>query len=429
MKFSWFHLMPYRWLPADFRERYHGVWVDVPNRLYDPERGHGLYNEYLDMLEYADQVGFDAVGVNEHHQNAYGMMPSPNLMAAALARRTSRAMLLVLGNSIVLYNPPTRVAEEMAMLDVISGGRLIAGFPVGTSMDINYCYGQNPATVRDKYREGHDLIIKAWAEREPFPWNGKYTKLRYVNLWPRPIQQPHPPVWVPGLGSLETWDWCLDHDYNYSYLSFSGYKRAQKMMEGYWEHCAQRGKEANPYSAAFFQQVCISDTDAACEREWWPHVDYFFNKCVHLYPGMAEAPGYRSEASLRAGVVAQIGNTTGNMGMNKTWKELVEQRYIVAGSPATVRQQLEELAKSLRVGHLLFGLHIGSAPSELTNRSTYLCATQVLPALRPIWNEFEDRWWPRALPAEKRATPGSGTADAPRVAGRAAAPNGPEVRP
>ncbi len=91
MKFSWFHLMPYRWLPADFRERYHGVWVDVPNRLYDPERGHQLYNEYLDMLEYADEMGFDAIGVNEHHQNAYGMMPSPNLMAAALARRTTQA--------------------------------------------------------------------------------------------------------------------------------------------------------------------------------------------------------------------------------------------------------------------------------------------------------------------------------------------------
>jgi len=90
MRFSWFHLMPYRWLPADFRERYHGVWVDVPNRLYDPERGHELYNEYLDMLEYAGQMGFDGLGVNEHHQNAYGMMPSPNLMAAALARRSRR---------------------------------------------------------------------------------------------------------------------------------------------------------------------------------------------------------------------------------------------------------------------------------------------------------------------------------------------------
>ena len=429
MKFSWFHLMPYRYLPADFRERYHGVWVDVPNHLYDPERGHGLYNEYLDMLEYADQMGFDAVGVNEHHQNAYGMMPSPNLMAAALARRTTNAMLLVLGNSIVLYNPPTRVAEEMAMLDVISGGRLIAGFPVGTSMDINYCYGQNPATVRDKYREGHDLIIKAWAAREAFAFNGKYTKLRYVNLWPQPIQKPHPPIWVPGLGSIETWDFCLDHGYNYSYLSFSGYKRAKKMMEGYWEHCAQRGQESNPYSAAFFQQVCISDTDAACEREWWPHVDYFFNKCIHLYPGMAEAPGYRSEASLRAGVVAQVGNTSGNMGQNKTWKELVEQRYIVAGSPATVRQQLEELAKSLRVGHLLLGLHIGSAPSDLTNRSTYLAATQVLPALRPIWSDWEDRWWPQALPLAKRAIPGAATAGSPQLEGHAVPlGNGPEAR-
>src|SRR5262249_29657791 len=131
MKFSWFHLMPWRWLPADFRERYHGVWVDVPNRLYDPERGHALYNEYLDTLEYADRLGFDAIGVNEHHQNAYGMMPSPNIMAAALARRATNAMILVLGDSIALYNPPIRVAEEFAMLDVITGGRLIAGFPVG----------------------------------------------------------------------------------------------------------------------------------------------------------------------------------------------------------------------------------------------------------------------------------------------------------
>ena len=415
MKFTWFHLMPYRWLPADFRERYHGVWVDVPNHLYDPERGHELYNEYLDMLEYADQCGFDAVGVNEHHQNAYGMMPSPNIMAAALARRTGNAMILVLGNSIALYNPPVRVAEEFAMLDVISGGRLIAGFPVGTSMDINYCYGQNPATVRDKYREGHDLIIKAWRTREPFAWNGKYTKLRYVNLWPRPIQQPHPPIWIPGLGSLETWDFCLDHGYNYSYLSFSGYKRAQNMMNGYWEHCAKKGLDPNPYRGAFFQQVCISDTDAACEREWWPHVDYFFNKCLHLYPGMAGAPGYMSEASMRAGVVAQVGNTKGNMGMDKTWKELVDQRYIVAGSPATVRQQLEELAKSLRVGHLLFGLHLGSAPSDLVNHSTELCAKDVLPKLRPIWHDYEDHWWPKALPKEKRVAPGSTSRTASRT--------------
>ena len=154
------------------------------------------------------------------------MMPSPNLMAAALSRRTSKAALVVLGNSIALYNPPLRVAEEFAMLDVISGGRLVAGFPVGTSMDTNYCYGTIPAQTRSRYAEAHDLIKKAWAADEPFAFNGEYTQLRYVNCWPKPIQK-DPPIFIPGGGSLETYDFCLEHDYNYSYLSFSGYMRAK----------------------------------------------------------------------------------------------------------------------------------------------------------------------------------------------------------
>ena len=157
MKFHFFHLMPYPELPADFREKNRSVWVDVPSNLFDPAVGHRAYNEYLDELEYAASVGFDGICVNEHHQNAYGMMPSPNLMAAALARRTSGVKLVLMGNSVALYNPPTRVAEEMAMLDVLSGGRLVAGFPVGTPMDTTYCYGQSPATLREKYREGVEL--------------------------------------------------------------------------------------------------------------------------------------------------------------------------------------------------------------------------------------------------------------------------------
>src|ERR1700689_3279416 len=81
MKFTWFHLMPYRFLPEDFKEKYHSVWVDIPRDFYDPKVGHRLYNDYLDQLEYADSMGFDGLGVNEHHQNAYGLMPSPNIMA------------------------------------------------------------------------------------------------------------------------------------------------------------------------------------------------------------------------------------------------------------------------------------------------------------------------------------------------------------
>ena len=273
MKVNWFHLMPYRFLPPDFEEKYRSVWVDPPIHLFDPVKAHQLYNEYLDELEFADEVGFDGICVNEHHNNAYGIMPSPNLMAAMLARRTSNAALIVLGNSPALYNPPIRVAEEFAMLDCTSGGRLVAGLPVGTSMDTNFAYGQNPATLREKYYEAHDLIIKAWTEPEPFAFNGKHNQVRYVNIWPRPLQQPHPPVWVPGGGSVETWEWTARMDYVYCYLSYSGYKRGIQVMDGFWKEMDRLGYDDNPYRAGFLQLVCVSETDQKAEEEYAEHVD------------------------------------------------------------------------------------------------------------------------------------------------------------
>ena len=94
------------------------------------------------------------------------------------------------------------------MIDVISGGRLIAGFPVGTPMDTCFAYGQNPSMLRDRYHEAHDLVVTAWTEPDTFAFNGRFNQQRYVNIWPRPIQKPHPPIWIPGGGSVETWRWC-----------------------------------------------------------------------------------------------------------------------------------------------------------------------------------------------------------------------------
>src|SRR5690606_37145402 len=131
---------------------------------------------------------------------------------------------------------------------------IIAGFPVGTSMDTNYAYGTVPALTREKYAEAHELIRRAWAAREQFPFNGRYTKLRYVNCWPRPIQNP-PPIFIPGGGSLETYDFCLENDYVHCYLSYSGYKRAQQLMSGYWHRVAKSGKDDSPYRAGFAQVI------------------------------------------------------------------------------------------------------------------------------------------------------------------------------
>src|SRR5580658_1543692 len=114
MKLMWFHLMPYTELPDDFREKHPSVWVDIHSSLFDPRRAHHMYNDFMDELEFAAECGFDAICVNEHHSNGYGLMPSPNLIASALARRTTDTALCILGNSLALYNPPTRVAEEFA---------------------------------------------------------------------------------------------------------------------------------------------------------------------------------------------------------------------------------------------------------------------------------------------------------------------------
>ena len=394
MRFHWFHLMPYPFLPDDFKQKYRSVWVDVPSTLYDPEKGHWLYNQYLDQLEFADSLGYDGICVNEHHQNAYGLMPSPNLMGAALTRRTSKAALVVMGNSIALYNPPVRVAEEFAMLDVMSGGRLVAGFPVGTSMDTNFCYGEPPARLRDKYDEAHRLIMQAWTRPEPFSFNGKYTQLRYVNIWPRPLQKPHPPIWIPGGGSIETWDFCLTYDYMYSYLSYYGYKRAQKIMEGFWHRVAERGKDANPYRAGYAQIVVVADNDQEAERLYGPHIDYFFNRCLHVYAGFADAPGYRTQATLRAGFVPQVGGTASAVRAQLTWKDFIEHGFVVAGSAATVRETLHHAITNMRVGHLMLLLQMGDLPDALARENTQRFAQDVMPYLKGLWSDYEDRWYP-----------------------------------
>lgn len=395
MRFVWFNLMPWPDLPDDFREQHRSVWVDIDSMLYDPERGHAVYHEYMDQLEYADSLGFDGIGVNEHHQNGYGLMPSPNIIAAGLARRTSQAAIAVIGNSIALYNPPIRVAEEFAMLDVISGGRLIAGFPVGTSMDTNYCYGQIPALTRDKYAEAHELIRRAWAEDEPFAFDGKYNQLRYVNCWPKPIQKPSPPIYIPGGGSIETWDFCLDNDYNYSYLSFSGYLAGKRLLDGYWERVAERDVDESPYRGSFAQIICVADTDAEAEELYAEHVLYFYNRCLHVFPGFADAPGYRTIKTLQAGALNQLRAAAQKRFSELTWADLVEGGNVIAGSPDTVVDRMKEMITNLRVGTIFCIMHNGNQPDWKTRYSTKLFAEKVMPRLQDMWpdHEGDDRWW------------------------------------
>ncbi|MGH7962470.1 MAG: LLM class flavin-dependent oxidoreductase, partial [Candidatus Binatia bacterium] len=318
------------------------------------------------------------------------------------SRRTNNAALIVLGNSLALYNPPIRVAEEMAMLDVICGGRFVAGFPVGTSMDTNFSYGQVPVTLRDKYREAHDLVIKAWTEPEPFIFNGKFNQLRYVNIWPRPIQKPHPPVWIPGGGSVETWEWVAQHDYMYAFLSYFGYEPASAMMKGFWDTATRVGCDANPYRAGYLQLIAVSESDAKAEAEYAEAAYYFYHRCLHIPSNMTAAPGYLTVQTVKA---VQALNVPFSYDFLKglKWKDMVDKGYIIAGSPATVRERLREVVKNMNVGQLMTLLQFGNLSREQTMRNTELYAKEVMPYLKDVWKEWDDRWAPKPLATKERA--------------------------
>ena len=408
MKLMWFHLMPYTELPDDFRQTNNSVWVDIHSKLFDPKRAHLMYNDFMDEMEFAADCGFDAVCCNEHHSNGYGLMPSPNLIAAALARRTTNTAICVMGNSLALYNPPTRVAEEFAMLDCISGGRLIAGFPVGTPMDTTYAYGQNPSMLRERYLEAHDLVMRAWTEKETFAFNGRYNQQRYINIWPRPVQQPHPPVWIPGGGSIETWQWCAEMDYVYAYLSYYGYKDGKATMDGFWNEMARLGKDRNPNRAAFLQFVGVAETREKALELYREPAEYFYGRCLHVDPAWASPPGYMTEGTMRAGMISQVGRAAANSARSKMrateMKDIVDQGYVIVGSPDEVVEQLTEVATELNVAHLMLLLQYGNMGKDLAKYNTKLFAEKVMPRLQPLFADWEDRWWPKPMETAQRAT-------------------------
>ncbi len=378
MKMLWFHLMPYTELPEDFRDKHPSVWVDIHSSLFDPRRAHLMYNDFMDEMEYAADCGFDAVCVNEHHSNGYGLMPSPNLIATALARRTRDTAICVMGNSLALYNPPTRVAEEFAMIDCISGGRLIAGFPVGTPMDTCYAYGQNPSLLRERYLEAHDLVMRAWT-------GAGHLRLQRP-LQPAALRQylaaPGAAAASADLGAgrrIGRDVAVVRRDGLRLLLSFV------LRLQGRARHDARLlGRNGAPGQGP--QSVPRRLPAIRRRRRKPPARDGPVRRggrvflrplparrsALRLAPRLCHAKprqraGLQSQVQQAANGTTTLGSTTGTRMSNvaRDMEAIVDNGYVIIGSPDEVVEQLREVATELNVGQLMLLLQFGNMGKEL----------------------------------------------------------------
>ena len=379
MKFTLFHLMPYADLDLSYDEKYPTSWTLLPNSYYDPKKGAKLYNRYLDELEYGEELGYDILAVNEHHQNAYGTMPSPIVTASALSRRTTRAKIAIVGSAIPLREHPLQIAEEHSMIDNITEGRLISGFVRGIGAEY-HSWGVSPAQSHDRFHEAHDLIIQAWTRIGPFPFEGKHYHFEYVNLWPRPYSQPHPPIWIPSQGSQETIEWASHPDRRYMYCqTFSPFKAVQHHFDLYRQCATDYGYEARDDQLGWLLPIYVGETEEEARKEAKEHFEAFRNKFLKMPFEMLLPPGYLSLASQKR-VAAAKEQLSGWMSM----EQADELGMVVIGDRESVRQKIEHYHSECGLGHLLCLHQFGTLPSDLTRANMERFAKDVMPRLRPL---------------------------------------------
>ena len=368
----------YPYLPP--AEEYESIRVSLPNRIYDPKKGAALYDRYIDEWLVAEDEGVEIM-LNEHHQTATCVDPAAPLVLAALARLTKTARLLILGNPVANRRQPVRVAEEMAMVDVLSKGRLECGFVRGVPYEVLPA-NSNPVRMNERQWEAIDLIVKAWTSHDgPVSHEGQFFHHRNINIWPRPYQQPHPPIWVStttpgGAGRVG--------GRGYVQATFlTGYRGTPAIYESYrkgWRE-AGRGHDVPVHRLAYAALVYAGESEAAsrsgAEKLLW----YMTANKVPLHfcypPGYVPTPVHAQ--ILRGAAVDQHAANRANATVDKA----IEAGIMFAGTPDQVFRQIKQMYDHVGgFGHLLIMGQAGFLEHDETVRGIKTFAREVYPRLK-----------------------------------------------
>jgi alkanesulfonate monooxygenase SsuD/methylene tetrahydromethanopterin reductase-like flavin-dependent oxidoreductase (luciferase family) len=348
----------------------------VSNEEFDPALGKKFYDDYIDHLVFAEECGFDWIGFNEHHMSPYGLMSNPNLIGAALVQRTKRAKIAIIGNLIPLLNP-IRVAEEYAMLDVMSGGRLIAGMLRGIPHEY-VAYNIPPSQSHARLDEALQLIKKCWTERQPFGWEGEHYQFRAVSIWPRPAQQPMPPIMMSGSSEVSVRN-AARHKAKLGIVTVTALDHVAHLIKVFKEEAREHGWEPGPEDILIGGLSFVADTNKEAEETLEAGREYF----VRVLTG-----GVRTAQGLVLQTTRYLDDETRKkfqdirkaFGRNVT--EMVALGGILCGDPDRVCEQLESLQKKLGIGVFNVNMKVGNIPDDAITHSMELFRDRIIPEFK-----------------------------------------------
>jgi alkanesulfonate monooxygenase SsuD/methylene tetrahydromethanopterin reductase-like flavin-dependent oxidoreductase (luciferase family) len=355
----------------------------LTRKYFDPQVVVDTYAQHLDAWVELERMGFDGVGVNEHHSTPYGLMNSPNLMVASIAQRTKKLKILIYGNLLPLHEP-LRLAEEISMLDCLSNGRIIPGAARGAPREY-FIYNIPPGESRARFEECYEIMKRAWTE-ETFSYEGRFHRYKDVSIWPRPVQQPHPPVWVPVTGSRETLEWAAANNIPITPGISRGTMREDSIRH-YAKCMAKAGRKVTPDHINVSIDCYVADSKARAVEEYAQYYMYFFNTLIQ-YDHIKQAEltqGYTSaqaHSHLRAG--AKGTNADESLFFFGGWtKERFREaaEHMAVGTPDEVAAKIIEEAEEAGAGTVLLSCNRGALPQEMFLNQIRRLGQEVLPRL------------------------------------------------
>ena len=349
----------------------------VGRQNFDAEIAAQTFHNHVEQFQLCEEMGFDGVSLNEHHGSPYGLDNSPNVFLAYIARATSKIKLTMLGNLLPLHSHPLRVAEELAMLDVITRGRLIAGFVRGIPRE-HLVYSVQLSESKARFDEALEVILGAWTS-DVFTHEGRFFHYKDVDMWPRPYQQPHPPVWMGALSRESTYALAQNKALTLC-VNFLPNKEVAEQIRVFHEGAASVGREVNDDDIVYGRHVFVAETQAEAERMAKPHVEYYWQNLIH---------------EINTAALQKLMAMNPDVDWNKikppfdygsaTLENLRDRGLLLVGTPDTVYKELMEQYELVGgFGTLLAMIRMGSMPQDVLLRTIKLMGEELVPKLHAV---------------------------------------------